>query len=285
MWKSNWKRNFFLYTNGLENLLTQSAHSTIVFKTINWITVKPTAVEKPRPCEPNPCGTNAQCKEQNGAINCVCPTDYTGDPYTSCRPECLINTDCPRDKSCSRNRCIDPCPGTCGANADCRVVNHIPVCACKESFTGDPYGSCRPIPVIRMSNWDFKKMRVKKMTISLILAKPTSPSVIKTPCDPHPCGPNSNCKAVDNSAVCSCQPGYLGIPPQCRPECVSSSECSSSFACINLKCQDPCKDTCGPSATCKAVNHIPVCSCPTGLIGDPLTGCRSPPSKTSTRPN
>ena len=105
-------------------------------------------VQPPRPCDPNPCGTNAQCKSQNGAINCVCPSDYVGDPYSSCRPECLLNTDCPRDKSCLRNKCIDPCAGACGVDADCRVTNHIPICNCKETYTGDPYGSCRPIPVI-----------------------------------------------------------------------------------------------------------------------------------------
>ena len=126
------------------------------FKASFKISVKPTTVEKPRPCEPNPCGLNAQCKEQNGAINCVCPSDYIGDPYSSCRPECLINTDCPRDKSCSKNRCIDPCPGTCGANADCRATNHIAMCTCKESFSGDPYSSCGPIPVIRMSQIIFQ---------------------------------------------------------------------------------------------------------------------------------
>ena len=105
-------------------------------------------VQPPRPCDPNPCGTNAQCQSQNGAINCLCPSNYIGDPYSSCRPECLLNTDCPRDKSCLRNKCIDPCAGACGVDADCRVTNHIPFCSCKESYTGDPYASCRPIPAI-----------------------------------------------------------------------------------------------------------------------------------------
>lgn len=110
--------------------------------------VEPNIVQPPTPCDPNPCGTNAQCKTQNEAINCVCPSSYVGDPYISCRPECVLNTDCPRDKNCLQNRCVDPCVGTCGLNADCRVSNHIPICSCKESYTGDPYGSCRPIPVI-----------------------------------------------------------------------------------------------------------------------------------------
>ena len=108
--------------------------------------VEPNVVQPPSLCDPNPCGTNANCREQNGAINCICPANYVGDPFSSCRPECVLNTDCPRDKGCVNNRCVDPCPGTCGINAVCRVSNHIPVCSCKESHTGDPYGSCRPIP-------------------------------------------------------------------------------------------------------------------------------------------
>ena len=113
--------------------------------------MEPNVVQPPSPCDPNPCGTNANCREQNGAINCVCPANYVGDPFSSCRPECVLNTDCPRDKGCVNNRCVDPCQGICGINADCRVANHIPVCSCKESHTGDPYGSCRPIPVISKS--------------------------------------------------------------------------------------------------------------------------------------
>lgn len=127
-------------SNALKNVMQKYWWAIIVL-------VQPNVVQPPKPCDPNPCGTNAQCKTQNGAINCVCPSDYVGDPFSSCRPECVLNTDCPRDQSCSRNRCIDPCRGTCGLNADCSVSNHIPICSCKDSYSGDPYDSCRPIPV------------------------------------------------------------------------------------------------------------------------------------------
>ena len=104
------------------------------------------------------CGSNAIALEQNGAISCVCPKDYIGDAYTACRPECVLNTDCSRDKSCVRSKCDNPCTDTCGINAECRVSNHIPVCTCITGYTGDPYGSCRPISTIRkllISNTSF----------------------------------------------------------------------------------------------------------------------------------
>lgn len=41
-----------------------------------------------------------------------------------------------------REKCRDPCPGSCGIGAQCNVVNHIPVCVCPEGYTGDPFTNC-----------------------------------------------------------------------------------------------------------------------------------------------
>ena len=90
---------------------------------------------------------------------------------------------------------------------------------------------------------------------------------------PSPCGPNSQCREINNHAVCSCTLGYVGVPPMCRPECVVSSECSLDKACINQKCVDPCPGTCGENARCKVVNHNPICTCSSGFTGDPFIRC------------
>lgn len=94
------------------------------------------------PCFPNPCGSNAECREQNSAGACECLPNYFGNPYEGCRPECILNSDCPSSRACIRNKCIDPCPGTCGQNANCHVVNHLPSCQCYVGYTGDPYRFC-----------------------------------------------------------------------------------------------------------------------------------------------
>lgn len=99
------------------------------------------AVEATDPCNPSPCGANAQCR--NGI--CTCLPEYEGDPYTSCRPECVLNSDCPKTRACLRNKCKDPCAGTCGSNAICEVINHIPSCSCPERTTGNPFVSCSPV--------------------------------------------------------------------------------------------------------------------------------------------
>lgn len=95
----------------------------------------------------------------------------------------------------------------------------------------------------------------------------------RNPCLPSPCGPYSICRVINDRPVCSCNVGYIGSPPTCRPECIVNSECPLDKACINKKCDDPCPGTCGYNAHCKVINHSPVCSCPIGYIGDPFNRC------------
>lgn len=78
------------------------------------------------------CGPNSNCN--NGV--CTCISEYQGDPYKGCRPECMSNIECPRNKACMRNRCINPCVNICGENALCEVVNHLGVCSCPEHMEG-----------------------------------------------------------------------------------------------------------------------------------------------------
>lgn len=101
----------------------------------------------------------------------------------------------------------------------------------------------------------------------------TAAETAREPCSPSPCGPNSQCRNVNNQAVCSCLPTYLGAPPNCRPECLVSSECPSNRACINQKCVDPCPNSCGQNALCRVINHSPICNCRPRYTGDPFTRC------------
>lgn len=96
------------------------------------------------PCNPSPCGANSQCRSVNGHAVCSCVAGYIGAPPT-CRPECVVSSDCPADKACANQKCRDPCPGTCGLNARCHVANHNPICSCKAGFEGDPFVRCLPI--------------------------------------------------------------------------------------------------------------------------------------------
>lgn len=105
----------------------------------------PSPVEDINPCSPSPCGANSVCKIQKNAGACSCLPEYIGNPYEGCRPECILNSDCIANKACIRNKCIDPCPGNCGSNSDCQVINHLPSCVCFPGFTGDPFRQCNVI--------------------------------------------------------------------------------------------------------------------------------------------
>ncbi|KAG7155061.1 Neurogenic locus Notch protein-like 4, partial [Homarus americanus] len=207
------------------------------------------------PCSPPPCGLNARCeRDGSSSYRCECVRDYFGDPYTECRPECVVNTDCASDQACRNLKCIDPCPGTCGTNAECDTINHSPICTCLSGYQGNPYVTCR------------------------VPDKEKRPN----PCLPNPCGPFSTCRVVRQRPVCECVAGYYGAPPQCHPECVTNSDCPKYLACVKEKCVDPCVGTCGRQAQCQVVNHNPLCSCPAGYSGDPYIQCAL--LTTTTRP-
>lgn len=137
------------------------------------------------------------------------------------------------------------------------------MCSCLQAFSGNAFIMCSPIPGKYCINNFFLS------SICLFRAV----AIRGNPCNPSPCGSNSQCRDVNGQAVCSCVPGYLGSPPTCRPECITSSECSLNLACVNQKCIDPCPGTCGINSVCQVVNHNPICSCKPGFSGDPFTIC------------
>jgi hypothetical protein len=201
------------------------------------------------PCQPSPCGPNAQCQNIGGSPSCSCLQNMIGTP-PNCRPECINNAECPSNQACINQKCRDPCPGSCGANTECRVVSHTPVCICLAGYTGDPFTQC-----------------------SILQREPVYET--STPCNPNPCGSNAQCREQNGAGACTCTADYIGNPYEgCRPECVLNSDCPSNKACIRNKCQDPCPGTCGQNADCQVVNHLPSCTCYQGYTGDPFRLCR-----------
>lgn len=220
------------------------------------------------PCVPSPCGANAICQDINGIPSCSCMVGYIGSP-PFCRPECTISAECPSNLACIAEKCRDPCPGSCGTNAQCTVQNHVPICICAEGFTGDPFTACYLKPLPRMTyifdfnffgNWTF--------------LAPEPPK--RDPCNPSPCGANAKC----NDGICSCIEEYQGDPYRgCRPECVLNNDCPRDKTCSRNKCIDPCPGTCGQNAECTVINHIPSCTCIEGFVGNAFILCSPLPSK------
>ena len=112
----------------------------------------PRPIEVIQPCNPSPCGINADCQERNNAASCKCIADYIGNPYVECKPECVVNAECPRDKACVNQKCKDPCPGVCGAYAYCTATNHNAVCQCEPGYTGNAFVACQRITTSKSSD-------------------------------------------------------------------------------------------------------------------------------------
>lgn len=96
------------------------------------------------PCISQPCGPFAECRNVNNIASCSCIRDYIGSP-PNCRPECIVNSECAATEACLNEKCIDPCIGSCGFNAQCNVVNHVASCYCPENFSGNPFKVCYAI--------------------------------------------------------------------------------------------------------------------------------------------
>lgn len=97
------------------------------------------------PCTPS-CGANAECQVVGGKGTCACLPGFYGRPELGCTPECITNSDCVPTRACINQRCVDPCAGSCGVQAECRVLNHNPICSCPRGYVGDPFRACHPAP-------------------------------------------------------------------------------------------------------------------------------------------
>lgn len=174
-----------------------------------------------------------------------------GDPTSSrgCSGyECIVDDDCSDQQSCMGHRCQDPCPGSCGVNANCRCEKHHPVCTCNHGLTGNPLTRCYPVNTYL----------------------PTDP------CLPSPCGLNTLCQVLNGRPVCSCQTDFIGDPQfGCHPECVLNTDCPLNKACINRHCTNPCTigGICGLNALCQVEDHTATCICNEGFTGDAFSQC------------
>lgn len=226
-------------------------------------------IKSENPCIPSPCGPNSQCRVVGSQAACSCLENYIGRA-PNCRPECAINEDCPGNLACIKERCRDPCPGSCGSFTTCTVITHSPICQCLPGYSGDPFNGCNFVPPCKRIH----NIILPYPTTCTLIVAPPSTERPSDPCNPSPCGSNAICKERNGAGSCTCLKEYFGDPyVGCRPECVTNSDCDKSKACSNNKCVDPCPGTCGINAECLVVNHVPSCSCIPGYTGEPTLQC------------
>lgn len=164
---------------------------------------------------------------------------------------------------CTNNRCIDPCVGLCGVNANCVTRNHIGTCTCLPGHVGDPFSGCHVAdPRTYLSSLFVSPLFIFYFFYDEDILIKYIRYNVEAACKPSPCGENTQCEVINEVPVCTCLPGYRGSPlAGCRHECESDHECSHHLACSSsFRCESPCK--CGENAECQVINHQAKCTCP-----------------------
>lgn len=233
----------------------------------------------------SPCAVTAECYGHNHRASCKCPSGLEGNPLERCqRVECHSDYDCPGDRACLDNHCINPCATNynppCAQNALCAVRNHAAYCKCPDHLPdGNPLSYCE------------KRQAEELPECQMDYDCPTKMACIRNICvnpcrELTPCAKSASCSVVDSSPVrtmiCECPELY--VPDQngeCRrvvlptppAGCQQDSECPDNESCINRQCRNPCN--CGIHALCSVKNHRATCSCETGYEGNPNSVCRT----------
>jgi hypothetical protein len=150
-------------------------------------------------CRATNCGINAQCEARRHQAFCTCPLHYEGDPMTECRYknipppayECIQSEDCPDDRVCSDNRCINTCAdrNACGRGAICHIERHQVICRCPQNYNGDPNILCSPLDSPRVGCRAVTECSKTESCINGLCASPCN------------CGENSDCTVTDHIPV------------------------------------------------------------------------------------
>ncbi|OXA59283.1 neurogenic locus notch homolog protein 2 [Folsomia candida] len=208
---------------------------------------------RPDPNHSNVGNTNGTAQ----TVLCACMPHHIGAP-PKCRPlSCAANADCPSQFSCVKGLCKDPCQGICGVGAECKVVNHFPVCRCLRGFNGDPFFQCKA-----------SYCNDNEQCPADLACKGNN---CRDPCEGVKCGANAKCWVVRHHATCVCVPGYTGNPfdacaavveDEIAARCNLDVDCQPNEACVNGYCRDPCVGYCkGLWKKCEVIEHKPRCNC------------------------
>ncbi len=185
--------------------------------------------------------------------------------------KCRTDYDCPADESCVNSQCVNPCllRGACGENALCQVVLHKVRCSCPQCFRGRANLKCSPDPSCEPRNPYLESSVTCDDDDDCPIDSTCQDGQCVDACAGFSCDKNKICEVRNHQPVCVCRHGFLVNEIGefvCSPgavECRSDQECPSHQACVNFKCDDPCRinKPCGDGKICDVVDHKPVCIC------------------------
>lgn len=115
--------------------------------------------------------------------------------------ECKADNDCPYDKACINENCLNPCiSNTCGRGAECVVQVHAAQCRCPAGTQGNPLLSC--IAGVCQYNEDCADHE----------ACDRLNRVCRPVCDEDTCAETATCVGREHQPKCECPIGTTGNP-------------------------------------------------------------------------
>ena len=113
--------------------------------------------------------------------------------------ECNTNQDCPDNRECISNHCLDPCKhGQCGTGASCLAISHVATCSCPKGMQGNPYVKC--VSIVCSLDSDCAA------TQRCHLASHQCEDV----CLNSPCADHAECRGENHKPVCFCTSPFIG---------------------------------------------------------------------------
>ena len=65
----------------------------------------------------------------------------------------------------------------------------------------------------------------------------------------------------------------ISLPALLGSKCLTDTDCNTEMTCADNSCVPTCSKPCGKNAWCQAKDHIGICRCLEGYIGNPYSGC------------
>ena len=200
---------------------------------------------------------------------------------------CQRDEECPTNRACIENQCVDPCyvpNNPCGDRAVCEPMQHRAVCHCPPEWAGNPHIQCYQCRFTSLLQNHSSLIYVEniadecKVNADCPLTKACVSQECVDPCLTTSCGTNAQCQVDFHTAKCVCRPGLQGNPyVKClEVECRLDTDCGDRERCDRSKqeCVPLCvEDPCALGATCEARNHKEYCTCNPPLQGDGYVSC------------
>ena len=117
-----------------------------------------------------------------------------------CLDECQVHKDCPLNKACKSQECVDPCLTTqCGSRAICEVDYHTAICVCPPGLQGNPNVACIEAGCSQNTDCNTDE-KCEFVPGSQFTRKECQPL-----CKPGNCAFGADCTARDHRESCRCR--------------------------------------------------------------------------------